>query len=123
MREITIQLGTVRPELEITVVGVTHDETELMKAGAFMTGVASPTELSQLFARHQLDRLVICAARPLFGHPLVESSMTTAIPVAHFDWSEGTCPPHDGDLPLHPSLSAAAIADSMIPWLEGRVLP
>lgn len=122
MREITIQLGTVRPELEITVVGVTHDETALMKAGAFVTGVASPAELPQLFARHQLDRLVVCAARPLFGHPVIESSMTTAIPVAYFDWSEGACQPHDGDLTLDPSLSAAAIANSMIPWLGRCVL-
>jgi GT2 family glycosyltransferase len=123
MREITIRIGTVRPELEITVVGTTHDEPALMKAGAFVTGVASPAELTQLFARHRLDRLVVCMVRPLFGHPVLESSMATAIPVACFDWSGGACPPHDGDLALDPSLSAAAIANSIVPWLGRRVFP
>ena len=123
MREITIQLRTVCPDLEITVVGVSPDETALMKAGAFVTGVASPAELPQLFTRYQLDRLVVCATRAIFGHPVVESSMTTAIPVAYFDWSEGACPPHDGDLALDPSLSAAVIAHSIVPWLGRRVLP
>lgn len=123
MRGIAIELGMLRPELEITVVGVTPDETALMKAGAFVTGVASPAELPQLFERHQLDRLVVCTTRPLFGHPVVEASMATAIPVAYFDWSEGACPPHDGDLALDPSLFGAAIVNSMIPWLGRRILP
>lgn len=121
MREITIRLGMLRPELEIIVVGTTHDEPELMKAGAFVTGAASPDELPRLYARHRLDRLVICTTRPIFGHPILESSMATAIPVAYLDWSGGACPTHDGDLALDPSSSAAAIADSMSPWLGRRV--
>src|SRR5262249_44591437 len=123
IREITIRLARARPELDITVVGTTHDDPALMKAGAFVTGAASAAELPQLFARHRLDRLVVCMTRPLFGHPVVESSMATAIPVASFDWSGGACAPHEGDLALDPSLSAAAIANSLIPWLGRRALP
>lgn len=123
MREITIRLARARPELDITVIGTTHDEPALMRAGAFVAGAASAVELPQLFERYRLDRLVICMTRPLFGHPLQEASMATTIPVACLDWSGGRCSPHDGDLALDPSSSTEALTNALVTWLGRRAVP
>ncbi|HJP67395.1 MAG TPA: glycosyltransferase family 2 protein [Sphingomicrobium sp.] len=122
MREITIRLAREQPELDIAVIGTTNDEPALMRAGAFVTGAVSASELPQLFERYRLDRLMVCLTQPLFGHPALEASMATAIPVAYFDWSGGRCRPHKGDLALNPSSSTEAIAGCLVPWLGRRGL-
>lgn len=123
IREITIRLARARPELDVTVIGTTHDEPALMRAGAFVAGAASAAELPLLFQRYRLDRLVVCMTRPLFGHPLQEASMATTIPVACLDWSGGRCLPHDGDLALDPSSSTEAMTHALVTWLGKRVGP
>jgi GT2 family glycosyltransferase len=122
LREATTRLARARPGFDIVVVGSTHDELALMRAGAFVTGATSGSELIQLAARYRLERLVICMTRPLFGHPIVEEAMGSGLPVAYFDWSNGQCSPREGDLALDPSLAPEAICDSLLPWLGRAAL-
>ena len=98
--------------LDIVVLGSTHDELALMRAGAFVTGEISGTELGELFARYRLERLVICTTRPLFGHP-----------VAYCDWSRGQCRPREGDLALDPMLSIESLSNRLLPWFGRSALP
>ena len=123
MREMSMRLARARPGLDIVVLGNTHDELALMRAGAFVTGEISGTELGELFARYCLERLVICTTRPLFGHPFVETAMRSVLPVAYRDWSRGQCPPREGDLALDPMLSVESLSNRLLPWLVRPALP
>jgi GT2 family glycosyltransferase len=119
MRDIVTGLANLRSGLDIVIVGSTHDDSDLMRRGqTFVTGAVEAAELHRLFQRYQLDRIVLCMTRPLFGHPLVAAAMTSAMPVAFFDWSRGHCAARDCDLPLDPHLSAAAVVERLLSWLE-----
>jgi GT2 family glycosyltransferase len=119
MREIIARLAVVEPALDVLVLGGTHDDTDLMRAGAFVTGRVEPAELHRLFCRYQLDRILLCLTRPLFGHPLLSTVMTCRLPVAYLDWSRGNCPFHEADLRLEPSSQAYEAAERLLPWLRG----
>jgi GT2 family glycosyltransferase len=120
MRDIVTGLANLRPGLDIVIVGSTHDDFDLMRRGqAFVTGAVDAAGLHRLFRRYRLDRIVLCMTRPLFDHPLISAAMTSAMPVAFFDWSRGHCPARDCDLPLDPQLPAATVVDRMLFWLEG----
>jgi len=123
MREVIGRLAVVKPGLEIVVVGGTHDDTDLMRAGAFVTGPVGPAELHRLFRRYQLDRILLCLTRPLFGHPLLSTVMSCRLPVAYLDWSRGDCPFRAADLPLDPSSPAIDTAERLLPWLQGHQTP
>jgi hypothetical protein len=123
MREMSMRLARARPGLDIVVLGSTHDELALMRAGAFVTGEISGTELGELFARYRLERLVICTTRPLFGHPVVETAMGSVLPVAYCDWSRGQCRPREGDLALDPMLSIESLSNRLLPWFGRPALP
>jgi hypothetical protein len=118
MHDVIAGLTSARPDLDIVVTGSTHDDSDLMRAGAFVTGSVDPTELSLLFRRFQFDRIVLCMTQPLFGHPALSAAMACSLPVAYFDWSCGHCPVRDGDLPLDPLLSAAVAVERLLPWLQ-----
>jgi GT2 family glycosyltransferase len=118
MHDVIAGLTSARPDLDIVVTGSTHDDSDLMRAGAFVTGSVDPTELSLLFRRFQFDRIVLCMTQPLFGHPALSAAMACSLPVAYFDWSRGHCPVRDGDLPLDPLLSTAVTVERLLPWLQ-----
>jgi hypothetical protein len=119
MRGIIVGLTRARPDLDVVVTGRTHDDSDLMRAGAFVTGAVEPFELDRLFRRLRFDRIVLCTTQPLFGHPIPSAVMACALPVAYFDWSHGHCPVRDGDLALDPSLPAAVVVERLSPWLQG----
>jgi GT2 family glycosyltransferase len=121
MRAMTMRLA--RAGLDIVVVGSTHDELALMRAGAFVTGTVSAAELMQLCRWYGLERLVVCMTRPLFGHPIVESVASCPIPAASFDWTNGECPSRQEDLALNPSLSIDEIIGALLAWLGRSPLP
>ena len=123
MRDIIARLAVVQPGFDVVVVGGTHDDTALMRAGAFVTGPVEPAELHGLFRRYQFDRILLCLTRPLFGHPLLPAVMTCRLPVAYFDWSRGDCPSRAADLPLDPSPPARDVSERLLPWLQGCQLP
>jgi GT2 family glycosyltransferase len=118
VRRLTATLAKERPDLDVVTIGSTPDDTELMRAGVFVTGSVEANELHALVRRYQLDRMIVCATQPLFGHPLLAAAMACAIPVAFFDWSGGRCRARDGDLALEPPVSAEFAAARLLPWLE-----
>ena len=122
MRGMIARLAVVQPGLDVVVVGGTHDDTDLMRAGAFVTGPVELAELHRLFRRYQLDRILLCLTRPLFGHPLLTAVMTCRLPVAYLDWSRGHCPFRAFDLPLDPPPARDA-AERLLPWLQGHKAP
>ena len=123
MREVIARLAVIQPALDIVVVGGTHDDTDLMRAGAFVTGPVEPAEMHRLFRRYQLDRILLCVIRPLFGHPRVSTVMTCRLPVAYLDWSRGQSSFRAADLPLDPSSLAGDAAGRLLPWLRGHQTP
>jgi GT2 family glycosyltransferase len=123
MREVITRLVNTQPGLGIIVAGSTHDDTDLMRAGAFVTGSIEAIELHRLFRRYQLDRIVLCVTRPLFGHPIISTVMTSELPVAYLDWSGGSCPVRDFDLPLDPTLSTETVIGCLLPWVRGHQAP
>lgn len=118
MRELVAKLASNRATLEVVVIGSTQDDAELMRAGAFVTGPVDAKELDMLIGRYQLDRIVACATRPLFGHPLLLAATTCAVPVAFLDWSRGACRGRNGDLMIDPPASAEVVITRLLPWLE-----
>ena len=123
MREAIARLVNTQPSLDIIVAGSTHDDTDLMRAGAFVTGSIEAAELHRLFRRYQLDRILLCVTRPLFGHPVLSNVMASKLPVAYLDWSRGYCPVRDSDLPLDPTLSIETLVGCLSPWVEGHQIP
>jgi GT2 family glycosyltransferase len=120
MRGVITRLAVVQSGLDVVVVGGTHDDTDLMRAGAFVTGPVELADLHRLFRRYQLDRILLCLTQPLFGHPLLPAVMTSGLPVAYLDWSRGHCPFRALDLPLDPSSPARDAAERLLPWLQGH---
>ena len=118
MREVIARLVNAQPGLDIVVAGSTHDDADLMRAGAFVTGPVEPAEIDRLFRRYQLDRIVLCVTRPLFGLSVLSAVMTCRLPVAYLDWSRGYCPFRAGDLPLDPSSSARDAVERLLPWFR-----
>jgi GT2 family glycosyltransferase len=123
MRGVITRLAIAKPGLDVVVVGGTHDDTDLMRAGAFVTGPVESADLPRLFRRYQLDRILLCLTRPLFGHPLLTPVMTCRLPVAYLDWSRGHCAFRAVDLPLDPSSPARDAAERLLPWLQGHQAP
>jgi GT2 family glycosyltransferase len=123
MRGLIARLRAAEPTLDIIVTGSTFDDDELLRAGnTFVTGPVDAADLASVFRHYRLDRLVLCLTRPLFGHPVPSLVLTSDLPVAYFDWSLGSCPVRDADLPLEPSLPAAGVVARVKPWLQGQQL-
>lgn len=107
------------PDIETVVVGGTPDDRALFRAGrAFVTGPVDAAELDVSFRRYRLDRVLCCLMRPLFGHPIPAAMARIGMPMAYVDWSHGSCPARNGDLPLDVSLSPAAVVARLTPWLR-----
>jgi len=123
MRELIVPLRRAQPGLEIVVAGQTSDDAAFNRTGAFVTGLIEADELNAIFRRYRLDRIVCCATRPLFGHPLVAAAMAGSIPAAFPDWSRGACRTRDGDLALDAPMPAAHVVAQLVPWLAGVSTP
>jgi GT2 family glycosyltransferase len=121
MRGLIAGLRRQQPGLDLVVAGATSDDQDLLRTDdVFVTGPVAATELEALFRRYQFDGLILCLTEPLFGHPLLSAVMTSAPPVAYFDWSGGRCPVRAGDLPLDPRLSTAEAVTRLVPWLRSQ---
>ena len=118
--DIVASLRRSQPRLDVVVAGATLDDTALLRAGAFVTGAVEADELAPLLRRLGCDRCLAYLQRPLFGHPLAAAAVAAGLPLAYADWSRGRSPRRPDDAPLDPGLSAAAVAERLTPWLEGR---
>ena len=119
MRDIAITFNSRHPSVAIIVLGGTLDDLGLMRiANTFVTGPADPSELGALCKAHAVGALFVCAARPLFGHPLQSFGQASALPLACFDWSKGRHAPRCGDdLLLDPQAPGEAVAAALARWI------
>lgn len=119
LRDAIAKLAALLPGLEIVVLGATLEDSDLLRAGAFVSGSVDAAELAHLFRSYQCDRILLCLLRPLFGHPIASAVMTSGLPVAYLDWSRGRSRAREGDLPLDQLLSVTAAFERLARWLQG----
>jgi GT2 family glycosyltransferase len=118
MSQIARQLGTLRPEFSVSVIGATLDDISLMHiSNAFVTGAVEPAEFEHLVGALGVDRLFVCAALPIFGHPIVSVALSINLPIAYFDWAPGLSISKDKDLTIAPRSSLADIISALDRWL------
>lgn len=116
--QIARQLGKLRPELSMTVIGSTLDDISLMHiSNAFVTGAVEPPEVEHLVGALGVERLFVCAALPIFGHPTVSVAFSTGLPTAYFDWTPGLSKANNKNLPLCPRSSLSDIISALDQWL------
>jgi GT2 family glycosyltransferase len=107
-----------RPDLTLTVLGVTLDDAALMRIGnTHATGAVDDEEIVPLYDSYDLDGLFVCATRPLFGHPHITAAWASSRPIAYFDWSKGEVAVRSGDLALDTELVVDAIVAELDCWL------
>ncbi len=118
MSQIARQLGTLRPELSMTVIGATLDDISLMHiSNAFVTGAVEPPEVEHLVGVLGVERLFVCAALPIFGHPTVSAAFSIGLPIAYFDWTPELSKLNSKDLTISPRSSLADIVSALDQWL------
>jgi hypothetical protein len=120
MSEIAHRFGANRPEVAITVIGTALDDIGLMRCGnTFVTGAVNPEEFEHLVDALDLGYLFISTTRPLFGHPILSSALSSSLPTAYFDWSMGRIKPKKTNLPIDPRSSLDDIVGGLSRWMPG----
>lgn len=116
--EIARELGRLRPDISITVIGATHDDIGLMRTSkAFVTGAVDPEEFEQLVDTLGVDHLFLSTTRPLFAHPILSVIFSSHIPTAYIDWSVGRNTPNTMDLAIDPRSSLDDVISALIRWM------
>jgi len=114
------ELGRVRPDLSMTVIGATLNDIELMQhTNAFVTGSVDPDEIERLSAALGVKYLFISVTRPLFAHPILSAALSSDLPTAYLDWSMGRSKPKEKDLAIDPRLSFEALLSALNSWMPG----
>ena len=118
MGEVARKLNATRPDISITVVGVTLDDISLMRTtNTFVTGAVAAEEFGRIEALLGLTHLFACTAQPLFGHPLLSAVHSSLLPIAYFDWSGGCINPSRSDVSIDPRLSGDQLAGVLSQWI------
>jgi len=116
--EITRELGRLRPDIAITVIGATRDDIGLMRtSNAFVTGAVDPEEFEQLVDTLGVGHLFVGTTQPLFAHPILSVIFSSNIPTAYFDWSVGRNKPNTMDLAIDPRSSLDDVISAIIRWM------
>jgi hypothetical protein len=111
----------LRPDLGLVVIGSSIDDLELIQVGnTFVTGSVAPDELDRLLDQYGIGALLVGLGRPLFGHPLEQAAVKSALPIARFDWSLGKYRAQTPDLAVNPQTDPADIARLLLRWLGKR---
>jgi GT2 family glycosyltransferase len=123
MREIARQLDALRPNVSMTVIGAALDDIALMNGSSvFVTGAVEPHEFQRLVEILGVEQLLICAVRPIFGHPILSAAFSIGCPIAYFDWSPAQSTSKSKDLMISPRSSLAGIVSALDRWLpESKV--
>jgi GT2 family glycosyltransferase len=88
MAKIAGGLATRCPEASLVVIGSTLNDLGLMHFGnVFVTGPVDVSEMEHICHSYDLGALLVCIARPLFGHPLQFFAHSSGLPCAYFGWS------------------------------------
>ena len=112
------QLGRIRPDISMTIIGATHNDLDLMRAGnVFVTGLVDPAEFEKLVAALGVEYLFVSITQPLFAHPALEVAFSSNLPSAYFDWSMGRAKAKDMDLAMDPQLPLEGIVNALSGWM------
>jgi GT2 family glycosyltransferase len=118
MGQIARSFKAARPDVILTVIGATLDDSGLMRIGnTFVTGAVEAAELGRVIESYALQCLLVSVARPLFGHALLSLAFNSSLPVAYFDWSRGRFRARRGDLPLDPDASLDSVMSALNRWM------
>jgi GT2 family glycosyltransferase len=118
MRRLADRLGQQDPSRSIVIAGATCDDDRLMSyANVFITGAVAADEIGDVLAPHHPGWLLTDFDKPVFGHPLVETTRQASIPVAYRDWSAGSAKARKGDLAIPPDVDEPGLVDAIIAWI------
>jgi len=116
--EIAGELGPLRPDISMTVIGTTRDDIGLMRtSGAFVTGAVDPKEFVPLIDTHGIGHLFVSTTQPLFVHPILSAVFSSHVPTAYFDWSMACNMPNNMDLAIDARSSLNDIVSALIRWM------
>ncbi len=118
MRETARQLGRLRPDISMTIIGATLDDIGLMRGGnVFVTGAVEPGEFEHLVDALGVEHLFVSTTQPIFGHPNLAIAFSSRLPTAYFDWSVGQSTPKKKDLAIDPRSSLADLIGALDRWM------
>jgi hypothetical protein len=118
MRRLADHLGQQDPSRSIVIAGVTCDDDRLMSyANVFITGAVAADEIGDVLAPHHPGWLLTDFDKPVFGHPLIETTRQASIPVAYRDWSAGSAKARKGDLAIPADVDEPGLVDAIIAWI------
>ena len=108
----------LRPDLSITVIGSTLDDIGLMRSSnVFVTGTIAAEEFEQVADALGVTNLFLTMTQPLFGHPISSVVLSSHLPIAYFDWSEGRNKPRKKDLPIPSRSSLDDLIGALTRWM------
>ncbi len=118
IRILADRLGQQYPSRSIVVAGATCDDDRLMSyANVFITGAVAADEIGDVLAPHHPGWLLTDFDKPIFGHPVIETTRRASIPVAYRDWSAGSAKARRGDLAIPADVDEPGIVDAVIEWI------
>jgi len=121
LQNLVRSLADEHSDLQIVVFGGTLNDLGLMRSdNVFVTGPVTATELADAIRFYQVQSLLLCGARPLFGHPLQNAALESGLPLASFDWVSGQRKAAKSGLALDPRASAGTLAGAVGQWMAGR---
>ena len=118
IRDTARNLGRIRPDISMTVIGAALDDIGLMRScNVFVTGAVDPEEFAQLVDALGVKCLFISTTQPLFAHPILSVAFASDVPTAYFDWSTGRIRPKKMDLTIDPRAALDDITDVLNNWI------
>jgi hypothetical protein len=118
INEIARQLGKIRPDISITVIGAALDDIDLMRSSnVFVTGAVDSEEFEHLIDVLDVGNLFVSTTRPLFAHPILSIVSSFSLPTGYFDWSRGHVTSKKTDLPLDPRSPLDDLIGALSQWM------
>jgi O-antigen biosynthesis protein len=118
IRRLAARVGQQYPSRSIVVAGATCDDGRLMSyANVFITGAVAADEIGDVLAPHHPGWLLTDFDKPVFGHPVIETTRLASIPVAYRDWSAGSARARKGDLAIPADVDESGLVDAIIEWI------
>jgi GT2 family glycosyltransferase len=118
IRRLADRLGQRYPSRSIVVAGATCDDDRLMSyANVFITGAVAADEIGDVLAPHHPGWLLTDFDKPIFGHPVIETTRQASIPVAYRDWSAGLAEARKGDLAIPADVDEPGLVAAIIEWI------
>jgi len=118
MRRLADRLGQQRPPRSIVIAGASCDDDRLMSyPNVFITGAVAANEIGDVLTPHHPGWLLTDFDKPVFGHPVIETTRKASIPVAYRDWSAGSTKARKGDLAIPADVDEPGLVDAIIEWI------